>query len=297
MSGGYCKGGRVIRLMVMLFVLNVFFSTKVNAQETIFDYLEQALTRVIVKSTLLNIVDYDYFPGNCLFGAYLSMGESQSLKAHFEKGVTYVVMAAGDDDIVDLDLELLSTSGEALLKDTDVDPAPYLEFTPNFSGQMSLKITNYTSINDGFCVMVILRESSSAEFSTSQLAEALDNVIAHSQIAYIVSSRFARNSFCLFGGRLKSGADTYIFNTHPQPGNYLLVGAGSDNIQDVDVSVTRQKKYGDTSGNLLAYDSEADNHPVCSFSVNNNYYYLLKHKNYASYKNSAGFVFSILLQQ
>lgn len=286
-----------IRLLsVVVIILAMIMPRVAEAQESIFDYLTQALTKIVAQSAVLDLVDYDYDAGNCLYGVYLSKGGSQSLNAYFERNVSYVVLGAGDDDIIDLDLRLLSSSGTELIKDTRVNPIPILEFVPTSSGKMTLKITNYDSEEDGFCVMVVLRQSSSSSFSTTQLAQALDNVILNAQVAYLVSSRFATGTFCLFGGRLGQGKDTYLYNMRPTPGEYILVGAGSDNISDVDISVAQQTARNDPSGTIIAKDTAIDNHPFCAFTVYPNQYYLLRHKNYSSSGGSAGFVFSVLLQ-
>jgi hypothetical protein len=288
-----------IRLKVSCIVFitfSIITFSKVRAQESIFDYLSQALTKIVASATIVNLANYDYVSGNCLYGVYLSEGESQSLIRHFEKGVDYYVLGAGDDDIIDMDLALLSTTGEVLIEDTDDDATPILQFTPNYSGKMTLKITNYNSTQDGFCVMVILRESYSGNFSLYQIGEALDNVIQNSQVAYLFSSRFARGTFCLFGGRLNERDGTYLYNMQPSPGRYALVGAGSDNISDVDLFVVRQRARGVTTGAEIAKDEETDNRPICTFTVYSGYHYLLRHKNYSSYRKLPGFVFSVLLR-
>ena len=144
--------------------------------------------------------------------------------------------------------------------------------------------------------MVILRESDAGNFSLYQIAEALDNIIRSSRVTYLFSSRFARGSFCLFGGRLNGGEDTYLYNMQFSSGKYAFVGAGSNNISDVDLFVVKQPGRDYTSGAEIAKDTATDNHPICSFNAYASQNYLLKHKNYASSGGSAGFVFSVLLE-
>lgn len=286
-----CKAKYTLLIMVTFLI-----PAEIKAQTSIFDYLTQALSKIVAGATVINLANYDYVDGNCIFGVYLSKGAAHSLSTQFEGGVNYYVFGAGDNDIIDLDLTLLSSAGEVLLEDSDNDATPILQFKPNYSGNMILKIKNYNSYQAGFCVMVILRESDSGNFSMNQIAQALDNVIKNSRITYLFSSRFARNTFCLFGGRLNNGEDTFIYNTQPPAGRYAMVGAGSNNISDVDLFVIRQQARDYTTGTEIAKDTATDNHPICTFTVNPGYSYLLMHKNYASYGNSAGFVFSILLE-
>lgn len=281
-------------------VIVVAFSTmmfsEAGAQESIFDYLTQALSKVVTEATIVNLANYDYVDGNSLFGVYLPQGDYHSLNMQFDGGVSYLVLGAGDDDIVDLDLALLSSDGRVLQEDADHDATPILRFTPTYSGKRTLKITNYESYRAGFCVMVILKESYTGNFSLNQLGEALGNVIRNSRITYLFSSNFARGTFCLFGGRLGKGQETYIYNTQPSPGQYAMVGAGSNNISDVDLFVVRQNGRDNTYGAEISKDTAIDNHPICSFTVYSGWNYLLKHKNYSSSGSSDGFVFSVLLQ-
>ncbi|MGI0016060.1 MAG: hypothetical protein ACREBU_21780, partial [Nitrososphaera sp.] len=198
--------------IVLLMVFVSLMSQTCEAQESIFVYLQQALGKIVLQSEVIkNLANYDYVSGNCLFGAYLKNGESQNLTMTFQEGIDYLIIGAGDDDIADLDLKLLSTTGGVLAEDTDSDATPILKFSPGFSRKVTLQIKNYNSARSGFCVFVILQESYSGNFSMRQIAEALDNVITGSQIPYLFASRFARNTFCLFGGRLNEGEATDLF--------------------------------------------------------------------------------------
>jgi hypothetical protein len=108
----------------------------------------------------------------------------------------------------------------------------------------------------------------------------------------LVSGRFATGAFCLFGGKLQKDADTSIYNTQLPPGQYALIGAGSDNVRDVDIFVLKQTGR-DDYGVEVTKDTEVDNTPICTFTVRSGYY-RLKHKNYDS--TGPGFVFSVLLR-
>lgn len=261
-----------------------------------FDYLQQALVRIITQSTLMNLADYGYINGNCLFGVYLSEGDSHNLNMHFERNRNYVVMGAGDNDINDLDLALLDSSGGTIANDTETDATPILQFRPRDTGFKKIKITNYDSDAPGFCVIVVLTETNGGKFSMTQISEALDNVIARSSIVSLFANRFAEGTFCLFGGKLREGEDTSLYNTSLAPGDYVMVGAGSNNIGDVDTFVIRQNGVDSQSGEQICADTETDNTPICAFEADSGEYYLFKHKNY-SCSSAEGFVFSVLLKK
>lgn len=268
------------------------------SQETVFDYLEQAHNNLVAQSAAANTADYDCFTnGNCLFGVYLAKGSTHSVNAHFEKDVKYLVLGAGDDRVIDLDLSLFSSSGVPSLQDNDDNAIPVLQFTPDQTGEMRLNITNVDSLGDGFGVMLILEENFSGSFPLDQITEAFDNVVNTPRTGDVASSRFARDTFCLFGGRLREGEANFLYNARPEAGSYALFGAGSNNITDVDVFIYHQQRHNSTYGRLMARDAESDNRTLCSFAIESGHYYLFEHKNRTSQGNTPGFVVSVLLRE
>ena len=268
------------------------------AQETVFDYLEQALDNVVAQPASANLANYDGFTnGSCLFGVHLAEGDSHSFSARFDEGVNYLVLGAGDSRILDLDLALISSSGLLSVQTNDESAIPFLQFTPVETGEMRLKITNVHSLGDGFAVMLILEENTDGDFSLDQITEALDNLLTTPGTGNLTSSRFAMGTFCLFGGRLGKGQSGFLYNTTPQAGNYSLVGASTNNIDNLDIFIYRQHRLNSTSGRLIARDADTENHARCSFAIDDaEHYYLIRHKNRTSQDDIPGFVFSVLLQ-
>ncbi len=267
------------------------------AQETVFDYLEQALDNVVAQPASANFANYDGFTnGSCLFGVYLATGDSHSFSARFDKGVNYLVLGAGDSRILDLDLNLISSSGLLSVQSNDESAIPFLQFTPVETGEMRLKITNVHSLGDGFAVMLILEENTDGDFSLDQITEALDNLLTTPGTGNLTSSHFAMGTISLFGGRLGKGQSGFLYNTTPQAGNYALVGASTNNIDNLDIFIYRQHQLNSTSGRLIARDADTENHARCSFAIDAGHYYLIRHKNRTSQDDIPGFVFSVLLQ-
>lgn len=267
------------------------------AQETVFDYLEQALDNVVAQPASANLANYDGFTnGSCLFGVHLAEGDSHSFSARFDEGVNYLVLGAGDSRILDLDLALISSSGLRSVQTNDESAIPFLQFTPVETGEMRLKITNVYSLGDGFAVMLILEENTDGDFSLDQITEALDNLLTTPGTGNLTSSHFAMGTIALFGGRLGKGQSGFLYNTTPQAGNYDLVGASTNNIDNLDIFIYRQHQLNSTSGRLIARDADTENHARCSFAIDAGHYYLIRHKNRTSQDDIPGFVFSVLLQ-
>lgn len=62
------------------------------------------------------------------------------LEIRLEEGRDYVISGACDEDCSDLDLQLLSSSGDLINQDIDLDDVPILSFSPTSTGSYLLGI-------------------------------------------------------------------------------------------------------------------------------------------------------------
>lgn len=262
-----------------------------------FDFLKQSLVKILLASAVMEnqLQNYDYVEGNSLFGAYLAKGEYEGLTMQFSGGEEYLLIGAGDEDITDLDLAIVSTSGSVIVKDEKRDALPILHYTPQITGRRTIRLINFDAARSGFCAMIILKKNYSSSMTFDQISEALDNVIAMAQLSGVLTAAtgFAKNTFCLFGGRVAQGAEMYLYNVSLPYGKYLFVGAGSNNISDVDIFAIQQYESDNIAGAVVCKDVEEDRTPFCSFSASSGASYQLKYKNFSSYQ--PGFIFTILL--
>ena len=273
-----------------------FASTAPCRAENPFARVAEALSRVVGMSEVMNLGDYDYEDGNSMFGVWLQKSQSHSLRSYFQKGQTYLILAAGDSTIADLDLTVETERHELVVKDTEPDPAAAVEFTAQQSGRLLLVLKNYESATPGFAVMVVLRKSGTGRFALDEIGEALGRALVLSRIASLANAEFATGNFCLFGGRLTKGGSTYIYNVRLPQGKYVLVSAGSANVNDVDAQVIVQHRTGDPAGTVVAKDDENAPVAVCPFEARADRDYRLEHRNYSTVTGGSGFVFSCLLR-
>jgi hypothetical protein len=262
-----------------------------------FPYLVQSLTRVITMAMAIDKGDVDLVPGNSLLGAYLQPGQPITYRVRLQAGVHYIVLSAADEDVIDLDLNAKDASGRILSQDTLRDAAPVIEFVATQDGDVTFEMRNVQSRRASFCAMLILQKNYSGGLATRHLAQALDNAIDLTRSAGLYFTKFAEGSFCLFGGRLDSGASTYMYNMRPEPGRYIVISAGSDNIADVDNHILEQNRTNDPDGVWIAQDNTIGRAALSQFDVQEGKNYRIEHKNYGSQFGSSGFVFSCLLRQ
>jgi hypothetical protein len=262
-----------------------------------FPYLAQALSRVAAAGEVAKLEHFDYAPGNSLLGTCLRPDQSQRLRTWLQAGQRYLVIGAGDEDVLSLNLEARTDTGLTLDSDLHDDPVAVLDFRVPQTGWVTLEIKNRRGPRAGFCAMVILRETSGREhFSLVALAQALRNSLSLARVAGLVSTRFAEGNFCVFGGRLNQGEDTSLYNFNLNPGHYVAVAVGSDGVKDVDLSIVRQYRHGDASGTTIASDTDAAPVALCGFQARSGEDYCIGHKNCQAQPGDEGFVFTCLLQ-
>ncbi len=66
-------------------------------------------------------------------------------------GRSYILLAAGDNDTKDLDLDIQDSSGRVLAADTETSPVANVPFEPKVSGRYTVRLRLYDSRNSVPC--------------------------------------------------------------------------------------------------------------------------------------------------
>lgn len=261
-----------------------------------FMYLGQSIAKVVLMGSLASAADFDYAPGISLAGVYLRPGESQSLALPMNAGTRYKVIAAGDEDILDLDVVATDATGRTLAKDDDETAVGVLNFTPDESGPVSIELKNYLSFRPGFCALVVLREVPQARLELEELIEAMRSAMVGARLCSLRGSRFATGSFCLFGGRLGPGEDGVLPSFTLSPGRYVAISGASQLVLDANLVVVREAVAGGAAARTVAFDNDPDRTPICTFEAEPGANYRFRQTNVAGPGARTGFVFTCLLE-
>lgn len=73
----------------------------------------------------------------------LSPGQTMTYTVTLYRGVDYILFAAGDNNIEDLDIYLYDEEGNRVARDTLTDNYPVVSVTPRWTGEFKLQIRNY----------------------------------------------------------------------------------------------------------------------------------------------------------
>jgi hypothetical protein len=261
-----------------------------------FDSLEESLTRLVTSSGLVNLSGYRYDGNQCLFGYLLDQGKEQTMVRTFERNKTYLILGAGDDDARDIDLWVTQEDqpGAHLCEDIDDDATPMVEFQPTKTGRYAVQIRNEESHGPSFCGFIVLVKDDHAGFGIVPLAEALDNATAVARLRGLFAKEFPRNNLVLFGGECERGESSTVYNLSYTSGDYVAVASGSDSIEDVDLTVTRQFRADAPQGAEVAGDRDDDNTPAAPFRITKGSYYCVSMKNEQCVRS--GFIFGFVLR-
>lgn len=91
-----------------------------------------------------NLSDYgDGGEGDSWWCWSLKPGEDIEVERMFYKGNTYKLVACGDDDAEDVDIEVYDENWNLIAEDDDIDSAAVVQFSPAWSGIFHIVTTYY----------------------------------------------------------------------------------------------------------------------------------------------------------
>ena len=278
-------------LVLLLFGAGLVFS------QTAFDYLRQSIDNVLGFTTIeSNAIDYEYFDSGALWGCYLDPNQSLSVSLPLKSGVRYKIYSGADEE-QRVAATLKDSRGRTLDGDDDDEGTPIIIYTPNADAIYTFTLTNKSRV-DLFIATIVTQYKRDAHFSNDALAEALDNLLSIAEETFEGGDvSFVESQWILFGGNLKDGDETGVYNVNLQRGEYCLIIAGEDSIRTLDTDVIRQSALNVTTGSSIAdKESFLNTIMVATFTVsgNNNYYYL-KGRNVRSLRGQ-GFVMGFLFE-
>lgn len=201
-------------------------------------YMEQALSTV--KGSVLSVMgdsDLGLDEGTCVFGALLQPESSVSVEYEFERGVTYAVLGGGDEDAVDLDIEILGPGGEVLAVDNEPDAVPIAVFTPDSHMQATVVLSLYGQEVPSFTAMVVLREGGRQvpEGSMDQAMDAFFELCAGQASDTNAIFHEEPGHWCLYGAIVEPGGSAWVRSLPLQAGSHMLLGAGDSDLTDLDM--------------------------------------------------------------
>jgi hypothetical protein len=283
---------------VILILLACLLATLASASMA--QYFLQAAEKATEYTKTLTEDGYDYDSDCCFFGTYLEEGTTMQINYYFEEGEDYMIWAFGDDDMIDLDLNIEDAYGNDLMSDASVNDYAEVEFVPDESDIYALNVKNYSSNSDSFVMFGVMHFVADYPDDNpgDRCVEALD--LTKGSIENLDNDVFILNQIFLVGGIMPSGSYT-SYGSYALPFSATLhcLTQGSSNASDIDVKVTRQEdyetstlEYSNDDAELMDADNAISNTARVSFDLEAETYYSLKYRNYRS--DGRAFVFNLI---
>lgn len=80
---------------------------------------------------------------------YLNLGQTQEIRRTFFKGNTYYIVAAADDSVTNIDINLFDDKMNLLTEDNYEKPDATIEFVPEWTGLYHIKVILRSGNEDG----------------------------------------------------------------------------------------------------------------------------------------------------
>lgn len=189
-----------------------------------------------------------YSDGPCVLGAFLRQSETITVKTTLQADTSYVFVAVGDDNAVDVDVAVRSEAGVCLTSDTDENKTAVTGYRPQRSGDYRVGVHLYKSKRDSFCVLVRLQagESFISEDSVSQAIAKL--ATGSSELASSAVQRGARGltlkhgdrDWVVFGAVLEPQENITFKWLTPGRGRSHLFSCGDNSTTNIDTVVLNE---------------------------------------------------------
>jgi len=194
-----------------------------------------------------------------MVGVLLQPKTNYALTRRFEAGVNYAIVAGGDEDVTDLDVEILDQSGNVVTSDEREDRMGVIEWVPEESGDYDIRIKLFDAQRESFCAFAVLRKEGyrvkkqvAIDAAGKFFGDCNQIVAAAAENNATVGFLTGEGQAGFFGMVLPAEDSLTISGIVPGAGTAVMLGRGHDDAIDIDMHVTRG---GDEIGNDIEDDS------------------------------------------
>ncbi len=231
-----CLLASALGLMANVRVANATLSSE-------FLLAEQAVTRVMgAARNLVASKPYRFDTGVCFGLAVLKRGDFIRSTHPLEKGVEYLIFAAGDKTVQNIDLEVSNSVGKLLSRDMAPTNKPsVISYVPQSTGNYNLLMRLRKSRNaSGMCALVVMRRTGGYALPLSVLNEAAkpeEGMTAElKSLDNLLRFHHAHNAWAMYGTVLKQDGTARIPNVKFETAPHLIfAGSGDERATDIDL--------------------------------------------------------------
>ncbi len=251
-------------LMAMSFSLTTLAPVPAAAQEEWVPgkFMTQAIGEMLDAADLLNRkIGYGYADGACMAGVLLYPKKTYAMNRRFEKGVEYAIVAGGDEDASDVDVEILDERGNVVAKDDREDRMAVIEWTPETTGTYVIRVKLFDAELESFCAFAILQKGGYAvplkdaiEAAGKFFGDCQQIVAAADKNDSTVGFLSTEGQAGIWGMVLPKGESLTLSGVVPGAGTGVILGRGNRDDIDIDLHVMQGERE-------IGRDIEEDSFP------------------------------------
>jgi len=250
------------RSWVFALVLSLALATPAAAQpKHAATYLNEAFTRATEIAKALNKkLGYGYAKeaNPSILVGWVNQGGRKEFTWNLQGGVEYVLLADGDLDATDVDLEVFAgedTRGQPIVQDLRLNREAVVTFTPRFNGKFTAKLSLAGSTNNVpcACAMVLMRKNGwnlpvanldTAFGALTKSMESVDNNLQRT-LGVRLDIHKGDNQWAVYGGVAGRNETVGASKMSIGEGDRVIIGAGDRFTKQLDL------EYLDDNNNIL----------------------------------------------
>jgi len=277
-----------VSLGVCLASLVVLLVNTTSARAQQGKYVEQASANLVKLINSANADGYRLRENSLsIGGGWLKQSTSEWIKIFtvpLKPNTSFRVLAAGDSDAKDVDVEVLDANGKVMAKDGKSDPTAVADFTTGKKGgEYTVRIRLYASRSNVPCVcMAIVMTQGKSNAQGKYVEQAASTLVKLINAANADGYKLRDNKLSIGGGWLKQSTSEWI-RTYSTPlkanTGYRFLAAGDKDAKDVDVEVTN------SGGKVVAVDGKVDPTAVANYKTGKGGEYTIRVRLYGSQSN------------
>jgi len=229
-------------------------------------WMNQAVDRVVgAVKFVSDKTEYGYDNDICILAAFLAPKGKVAINRTFRAGQKYAIIGAGDNDVEDLDLEVVDSTGNVIAKDDKADAIPVVTFRVPKTDTYTVRQHLYKAKRGSFCCIAVLREGG-WDVPIRNLTAASEKLtrmcnIFDSKTPKTVKFLDQTNQWALYGSIARKGESFSITNLNLGAGKRVIMAAGDAQATDIDLYVLNE------DNDVLHKDEDPDANPFISFQA------------------------------
>lgn len=248
------------------------------------NYLTQAFIRVTDSAAgAAKLGNFGYQEGISILGAWVNAGDDCKFSIYFAKDVNYMIVAGGDNDAQNVNVEIINEAGRVVATEDREAPDAMVTFLPTEGAYYTLRLILAKAQKNVPCVCVVcvLRENglNVPLRNLDDCANKLMNLFSDTDKQLQAQNtrlelRRARNQWAIYGAVLEPGKDISVTNLDLGGSHRLLLAMGDKNSEDVDLFLM------DANRRTIASDTKVAHEAIIGFTPRPQDRYGIKMLNY-----------------